>query len=126
MRPSETSRTFRGLRRLEHPMTDEKAQVSAPIEVGIVPHTHWDREWYAPFQTYRAQLVHLLDDLLELLEHDDAYARFLLDGQTAVLDDYFEVRPHAEARIAALVAAGRVQIGPLMVLMDEYMVSAET
>ena len=20
-------------------------------EVGIVPHTHWDREWYAPFQT---------------------------------------------------------------------------
>ena len=107
-------------------MADEKAQVREPIEVGIVPHTHWDREWYAPFQTYRAQLVHLLDDLLDLLEHDDAYARFLLDGQTAVLDDYFEVRPDAEPRLAALVGAGRVQIGPWMVLMDEYMVSAET
>ena len=31
---------------------------ATPIDVGIVPHTHWDREWYAPFQTYRAQLVH--------------------------------------------------------------------
>ena len=95
-------------------------------QVGIVPHTHWDREWYAPFQTYRVQLVHLLDELLDLLERDDTYARFLLDGQTAVLDDYLEVRPASESRIAALVGAGRVQIGPWMVLMDEYMVSAET
>ena len=94
------------------------------MQVGIVPHTHWDREWYAPFQTYRVELVHLLDDLLDLLEHDDTYARFLLDGQTAVLDDYLEIRPAAEARLAALVGAGRVQIGPWMVLMDEYMVSA--
>jgi len=38
--------------------------------VGIVPHTHWDREWYAPFQQYRVQLVRLVDDLLELLEAD--------------------------------------------------------
>jgi mannosylglycerate hydrolase len=98
----------------------------SPVQVGIVPHTHWDREWYAPFQTYRAELVHLLDELLDLLERDDTYARFLLDGQTAVLDDYLEVRPDAAPRLAALVGTGRVQIGPWMVLMDEYMVSAET
>src|SRR5258708_7688517 len=97
-----------------------------PVQVGIVPHTHWDREWYAPLQTYRVALVHLLDELLELLERDDTYARFLLDGQTAVLDDSLEIRPAAEARLAALVGAGRVQIGPWMVLMDEFMVSAET
>jgi alpha-mannosidase len=107
-------------------MADTKEQIRAPIEVGIIPHTHWDREWYAAFQTYRAQLVHLLDELLDLLERDDTFARFLLDGQTAVLDDYLEVRPANASRIAALVAAGRVQIGPWMVLMDEYMVSAET
>jgi alpha-mannosidase len=95
-------------------------------EVGIVPHTHWDREWYLPFQTSRLQLVHLVDDLLDLLESDASYARFLLDGQTVVVDDYLEVRPDAEARIARLVADGRVQIGPWMVLMDEFMVSGET
>ena len=32
--------------------------------VAIVPHTHWDREWYEPFQTFRLKLVDLLDGLL--------------------------------------------------------------
>jgi alpha-mannosidase len=101
-------------------------QFKAARQVGIVPHTHWDREWYAPFQVSRLQLVHLVDELLDLLEADPSYARFLLDGQTAVLDDYLEVRPDAADRIAALVARGRLQIGPWMVLMDEFMVSGET
>jgi hypothetical protein len=95
-------------------------------QVAIVPHTHWDREWYAPFQTYRVQLVHLVDELLDLLERDPRYTRFLLDGQTAVVDDYLEVRPQAAARIEALADAGRLQVGPWMILMDEFMVSGET
>jgi 2-O-(6-phospho-alpha-D-mannosyl)-D-glycerate hydrolase len=98
----------------------------APKAVGIVPHTHWDREWYAPFQRYRVQLVHLVDDLLDLLEADPSFTRFLLDGQTAVVDDYLAVRPEAEPRLRALAAAGRLQIGPWMILMDEFMVSGET
>src|ERR671918_113119 len=94
--------------------------------VAIVPHTHWDREWYAPFQAYRVQLVHLVDALLDLLESEPAYTRFLLDGQTALVDDYLEIRPEARARLERLVTAGRVQVGPWMVLMDEFMVSGET
>jgi 2-O-(6-phospho-alpha-D-mannosyl)-D-glycerate hydrolase len=98
----------------------------APTTVGIVPHTHWDREWYAPFQVFRARLVRLLDELLPLLERDLSYARFLLDGQTAVLDDYLEVRPGAAETLQRLAASGRLSVGPWMVLMDEFMVSAET
>ena len=94
--------------------------------VAIVPHTHWDREWYAPFQTFRVRLVALLDTLIPLLERDLSYARFLLDGQTAVLDDYLAVRPEAAARLARLAASGRLQVGPWMILMDEFMVSGET
>jgi alpha-mannosidase len=94
--------------------------------VAIVPHTHWDREWYSPFQTFRLRLVRLLDALLPMLESDLSYARFLLDGQTAVLDDYLEVRPEAAAALARLAASGRLAIGPWMVLMDEFMVSGET
>lgn len=100
--------------------------MAAPTDVSIVPHTHWDREWYAPFQAYRVRLVHLVDDLVELLERDPSYARFLLDGQTVVVDDYLEVRPEAAPRLAGLVADGRLQVGPWMVLMDEFMVSGET
>ena len=100
--------------------------MSEPISVGVVPHTHWDREWYEPFQTFRVRLVHLLDQLLDLLEGDERYARFLLDGQTVVIDDYLEIRPEAAARLERLAVAGRLQVGPWMVLMDEYMVSGET
>jgi alpha-mannosidase len=100
--------------------------MSEPTVVAIVPHTHWDREWYSPFQTFRVRLVRLLDELLPLLERDLSYARFLLDGQTAVLDDYLEVRPEAAAALGRLAASRRLAIGPWMILMDEFMVSGET
>ena len=97
-----------------------------PRSVAIVPHTHWDREWYEPFQVFRVQLVQLLDELLPMLDRDLSYSRFLLDGQTVVLDDYLEIRPDQADTITRLVASGRVSIGPWKCLMDEFMVSGET
>jgi mannosylglycerate hydrolase len=94
--------------------------------VAIVPHTHWDREWYAPFQTFRLALVDMLDSFLPLLESDLGCARFLLDGQMAMVDDYLHVRPEAEHRLRRLAASGRVAMGPWYVLMDEFLVSGET
>ncbi len=98
----------------------------ARTTVAIVPHTHWDREWYAPFQTFRLRLVDLLDEFLPALEDDLSYARFLLDGQMAVVDDYLEVRPEAEAMLRRLAATGRVAMGPWYTLPDEFLVSGET
>ncbi len=100
--------------------------MTTPTTVAIVPHTHWDREWYSPFQAFRLRLVALLDNLLPLLEGDLSYARFLLDGQTAVLDDYLEIRPEAAESLRRLATSGRLAIGPWMILMDEFMVSGET
>ena len=94
--------------------------------VAIVPHTHWDREWYQPFQAFRLRLVDLLDDFLPRLEADPSYARFLLDGQMAVVDDYLALRPEAEPRLRRLAAAGRLAVGPWYILMDEFLVSGET
>ena len=94
--------------------------------VSIVPHSHWDREWYEPYQTFRMNLVDMLDTLLDLLETDPSYAKFLLDGQMAVVDDYLEVRPEAEERIRHLASSGRLTMGPWYILMDEFLVSGET
>ncbi|HXZ85246.1 MAG TPA: alpha-mannosidase, partial [Myxococcota bacterium] len=91
----------------------------------VVPHTHWDREWYRTHEQFRARLVGLLDGLLDLLERDPEFRCFSLDGQTIVLDDYLAVRPEARARIEALVRAGRLAIGPWTVLPDEWLVSGE-
>ncbi|HEX2274884.1 MAG TPA: hypothetical protein VHG90_13505, partial [Acidimicrobiales bacterium] len=92
--------------------------------VAVVPHTHWDREWYAPFQSFRLALVDLLDDLLPRLEADGS--PFLLDGQVAVVDDYLEVRPEAHEQLRRLVASGQLSVGPWYVLPDEFCVSGET
>jgi alpha-mannosidase len=94
--------------------------------VDIVPHTHWDREWYAPFQSFRLRLVDLLDDLLPSLHADPSFVHFLLDGQMAVIDDYVAVRPEAEATLRRLAASGRLAMGPWYILMDEFLVSGET
>jgi alpha-mannosidase len=94
--------------------------------IAIVPHTHWDREWYEPYQSFRLRLVKMLDRLIPLLEGDPSYAKFLLDGQMAVVDDYLEVRPENEERIRDLAAAGRLSMGPWYILMDEFLVSGET
>jgi hypothetical protein len=97
-----------------------------PRPVAVVPHTHWDREWYAPFPTFRQALVELLDDLLPSLEADPSCRHFLLDGQVAMVDDYLAVRPEAADAVRRLNAAGRIAIGPWYVLMDEFLVSGET
>ena len=98
----------------------------APRLVHIVPHTHWDREWYKPFPVFRMQLVELLDGLLPQLEADETYAHFQLDGQLAVVDDYLEIRPSEHDRLAALNRSGRLSMGPWYTLPDEFLVSGET
>jgi alpha-mannosidase len=95
-------------------------------DVAVVPHTHWDREWYEPYQTFRLKLVDLVDELLVLLEADPGFAHFMLDGQMAAVDDYLEVRPENEDRIRHLAASGRLGMGPWYILMDEFLVSGET
>ncbi len=94
--------------------------------IAIVPHTHWDREWYKSYQEFRLALVELIDTLIPLLERDASYPHFMLDGQMAVVDDYLEVRPEAEERLRALAAAGRLSMGPWYILMDEFLASGET
>lgn len=97
-----------------------------PLTAYIVPHTHWDREWYLPFEAFRARLVDVVDTVVALL-HDPTlnYRRFTLDGQAVVLDDYLAVKPEMRGTLAALVAEGRLRIGPWYVLADEFLVSPE-
>jgi len=92
--------------------------------ITLVAHTHWDREWYEPFETFRAQLVEVLDEAIDLLERDPRLV-FTLDGQVALVDDYLAIRPEAEPRLKALVGAGRLHIGPFYTQPDSLLVDGE-
>jgi alpha-mannosidase len=104
---------------------NQRVPDTAPTTVYVVPHTHWDREWYETFETFRAQLVELWDQLLALTEADPDF-RFLMDGQTVVIDDYLEVRPEAKARLEGAIRRRQIQVGPWYTLPDEFLVSGET
>jgi alpha-mannosidase len=92
----------------------------------VVPHTHWDREWYLPFEFFRLRLGSVVDGVLDTLERDPSFTSFTLDGQAIVLEDYVEVRPENEGRLQALLDAGRLEVGPSYVLPDEILVGGES
>jgi alpha-mannosidase len=92
----------------------------------VVPHTHWDREWYLPFEQFRLRLGSVVDGVLDTLESDASFTSFTLDGQAIVLEDYVEVRPENEGRLRALLADGRLEVGPSYVLPDEILVGGES
>jgi mannosylglycerate hydrolase len=94
------------------------------VEAILVTHSHWDREWYRTFQDFRARLVDLVDRVIELCDADPGY-RFLLDGQTVVIEDYLEIRPGRAEALRALCAAGRIALGPWYVQPDSLLPSGE-
>ncbi|NVM30129.1 MAG: hypothetical protein HWN65_14895, partial [Candidatus Helarchaeota archaeon] len=99
-------------------MTSEKEMI-------VVSETHWDREWYLPFQEYRAKLVILVDKLLKILEENPKFTNFTFDGQTVVLEDYLEVKPESEPLLRKYITEKRISVGPWYVLPDEFLVSGE-
>src|SRR6266496_4070430 len=96
------------------------------LNIILVPHTHWDREWYQTFQQFRMRLVHAIDRLLDILDHDPKFTHFMLDGQTIILDDYLEVRPEHAERLKNYIRSGRIQVGPWYLQPDEFLVSGES
>jgi len=95
-------------------------------QIIVVSHTHWDREWYMPFQEYRVWLVEFMDDLLRVFDQKPGYKCFTLDGQTSVIDDYLEVRPEKTESLKKLVAEGKIFVGPWYTQPDEWLVSSES
>jgi len=91
----------------------------------IISHTHWDREWYLPFETYRIELVDLLDDLLNILEQNNDFI-FHLDGYTLLIDDYLEIKPHQKKLIKKYIRSGNILTGPWYVLSDQFLTSGES
>ncbi len=97
-----------------------------PRTVYVVPHCHWDREWYQPHELFRWRLVQMIDELLDHMEAHPEYRCFNLDGQSIVIDDYLELRPENEGRLRAFIESGRIVIGPWWVQPDEFLPSGES
>ena len=95
-------------------------------KVFVISHSHWDREWYMPFEQHHMRLVTLIDNLLDVFKNDSDFDSFHLDGQMIALDDYLAVRPERKPELAAAIKAGKLRIGPFYILQDDFLISPES
>ncbi|PZE21145.1 mannosylglycerate hydrolase [Paenibacillus xerothermodurans] len=95
-------------------------------KVHIVPHMHWDREWYFSTEESRILLVNNMEEIMHMLETNSDYPYYILDGQTSVLEDYFAAKPENKERVKKLVQAGKLIIGPWYTQTDEMVVGGES
>ena len=100
--------------------------MDSKLRIYLFSSTHWDREWYQPFQGFRRRLVDMTDDLLDSLETHPEFPQFTFDGQTIVLRDYLEIAPENEERLRNLIRERRILVGPWYVMPDEFLVSGES
>jgi len=101
------------------------------VTAHIISHTHWDREWYLNSRYTNEWLVDFFDRLFEMLEKEKEYT-FVLDGQTSMIEDYFEelgkqqkgITPYRD-KIKKYAGEGRLFIGPYYLQPDWQLVSDE-
>ncbi|MDB8558128.1 alpha-mannosidase [Turicibacter sanguinis] len=91
----------------------------------IISHSHWDREWYLPYEKHHMLLIEFMDTLINTLETDPDYKSFHLDGQTLLIEDYLQVRPENKEHLKKLIEAKRIHVGPWFILQDEFLTSSE-
>ncbi|MGG4399034.1 mannosylglycerate hydrolase [Paenibacillus amylolyticus] len=95
-------------------------------KVHVIPHTHWDREWYFTTSRSKVYLVKHVKEVLNALENIDGFHYYLLDAQGSLLDDYIRWCPEDEERIRQLVTAKRLMTGPWYTQTDQLVISSES
>lgn len=96
------------------------------LKYHVIPHVHWDREWYF---TQNKSLVYSLkdfDEVIETLEENPMFSSYLLDAQTSILNDYLRYHPHMKSRVNKLVEAKRLLTGPWYTQSDQMVISGES
>ena len=84
--------------------------MTQPI-VHIINHTHWDREWFLSSIYTTHWIPTLIDKLLEISAENPDF-RYLLDGQTLIIEDLLKAYPNYEPKVAKLIRDGNLTIGP--------------
>lgn len=69
-------------------------------KVHVIPHTHWDREWYFTQQDSDVLATYNFTKVIETLENTEAYTCYHLDGQSSIVEDYLKVLPYMQERMA--------------------------
>ncbi len=68
--------------------------MKAVSRVHITPHMHWDREWYFTTKSHASAVNRWKRSCADWNRTTNTI--FTHDGQTAILEDYFAVKPEKQ------------------------------
>ncbi|WHY72297.1 glycoside hydrolase family 38 C-terminal domain-containing protein [Fictibacillus enclensis] len=95
-------------------------------KVYVVPHSHWDREWYFTIEDSNLLLVENMDRLMDVLEQDEEYKGYIFDAQSSILDEYLKIRPEEKERLSRLITDKRIFVGPWYTQADSLLIHKES
>ncbi len=93
--------------------------------VVLIPHTHWDLQWYlsrSELQEYLSRQVKYLVSILE----EKKIPVFVFDGQVAPILEFLETHPEYHKVISSLIAKGVLEVGPWYTQPDTFLVNGES
>ena len=106
--------------------------MSKKIKAHIISHTHWDREWFLESKYTSEWLIPFFDSLFSILKKETDY-RFVLDGQSLIVEDYFEELRRQKKdfskyrkRLEKYCQQGKILVGPYYMQPDCQLVSGES
>lgn len=94
------------------------------LNIHIINHTHWDREWFLTHVYTNALIPRLIDRLAELVAANPSF-QYLLDGQTLVIEDLLGIAAEYRDRVQRLVEDSNLLIGPYYCQPDWQMTCGE-
>lgn len=95
-------------------------------EVYVVPHSHWDREWYFTIEDSNVLLSQNMPYLMDTLEEDKSFNSYTFDAQASVIEEFLKIYPNEKERLKKLIKDKRLFIGPWYTQTDTLLVNKES
>ncbi len=92
--------------------------------IHLVPHTHWDREWYFTAKDSYVLITESFKRVVDDLETNNTV--YILDAQSSILEDFINFVPSYRERTIKLIESGRLIVGPWYTQTDCNYVGAES
>ncbi|AVP48996.1 glycosyl hydrolase-related protein [Williamsoniiplasma luminosum] len=91
----------------------------------IVPHSHWDKEWYFTKQESDVFLKHNLEMLIKIFYNNPSFKNFTYDGQWSIVEDYLQYKDARFKKMQKLVQNKKLFIGPWYTQPDLFNSTSE-
>ncbi|WP_338972785.1 glycosyl hydrolase-related protein [Spiroplasma endosymbiont of Panorpa germanica] len=95
-------------------------------KIYLVPHTHWDKEWYFTKEVSDAYLVDNMKQIIEANDKNENEAPFVFDAQYSVVDDFLNLFPHKIGKVKKIIKDKKLVVGPWYTQTDMFNATGES